>query len=296
MEKLKGSGVALVTPFKNDMSIDYAAIERMIEHVTTNGISYLVVMGTTAENATLNKKEKQEILSFVVAKNSSRLPIVFGIGGNDTLAIVKDMNEYDLTGVDVILSVTPYYNKPNQSGLYEHFAYIATHSPLPIILYNVPGRTGVNMSADTTVKLAHQFKNIVAVKEASGNLNQISYIMKNKPSDFLVISGDDNLTIPMMSLGGVGVISVSANAIPYEVSQCVKACERGDYKVANAIFSRILEFQDLIFEEGNPTGVKSAMSIIGLLDNNLRLPLVKSSEGLDVKMLNLMKANKLGVE
>lgn len=296
MEKLIGSGVALVTPFCADMSVDYVSLERLVEHVISGGISYLVVMGTTAENATLTKREKQDILSFVVAKNRGRLPIVFGIGGNNTMAVVDDMKDYDLTGVDVILSVVPYYNKPNQRGLYEHFAYIAKHSPLPIILYNVPGRTGVNMSAETTLKLAHDFKNIVAIKEASGNLNQVSYILKDKPKDFLVISGDDNLTVPMMSIGGVGVISVSANAVPYEVSQCVKECLRGDFMAATKVLNRLLEFQDLIFVEGNPTGVKSAMVIRGILENNLRLPLVASSEAYDAKMLSVMKTNKLGVE
>lgn len=296
MEKLIGSGVALVTPFCADMSVDYVSLERLVEHVISGGISYLVVMGTTAENATLTKREKQDILSFVVAKNRGRLPIVFGIGGNNTMAVVDDMKDYDLTGVDVILSVVPYYNKPNQRGLYEHFAYIAKHSPLPIILYNVPGRTGVNMSAETTLKLAHDFKNIVAIKEASGNLNQVSYILKDKPKDFLVISGDDNLTVPMMSIGGVGVISVSANAVPYEVSQCVKECLRGDFMAATKVLNRLLEFQDLIFVEGNPTGVKSAMAIRGILENNLRLPLVASSEAYNAKILSVMKSNKLGVE
>lgn len=296
MEKLIGSGVALVTPFCADMSVDYVSLERLVEHVISGGISYLVVMGTTAENATLTKREKQDILSFVVAKNRGRLPIVFGIGGNNTMAVVDDMKDYDLTGVDVILSVVPYYNKPNQRGLYEHFAYIAKHSQLPIILYNVPGRTGVNMSAETTLKLAHDFKNIVAIKEASGNLNQVSYILKDKPKDFLVISGDDNMTVPMMSIGGVGVISVSANAVPYEVSQCVKECLRGDFMAATKVLNRLLEFQDLIFVEGNPTGVKSAMVIRGILENNLRLPLVASSEAYDAKMLSIMKTNKLGVE
>lgn len=293
MKKLVGSGVALVTPFCKDMSVDYTALKKLIEHVISGGISYLVVMGTTAENATLSKKEKQSILSFVVEQNRGRLPIVFGIGSNNTIAVVEDMKTYDLTGVDALLSVTPYYNKPNQDGLYEHFAYISKLSPLPIILYNVPGRTGVCMSAQTTLKLAHEFNNIIAIKEASGNLNLISYIILNKPKDFLVISGDDNLTIPMMSLGSVGVISVAANAIPHEVSACVKSCQNGDYVGANGILSRILEFQDLIFVEGNPTGIKSAMAIKGILDNNLRLPLVKSSEPFDVKMRVLMTTNKL---
>lgn len=294
MEKLIGSGVALVTPFCKDMSVDYVALERLVEHVISGGISYLVVMGTTAENATLTKKEKQDILSFVVAKNGGRLPIVFGIGGNNTLAAVEDMKEFDLTGVDAILSVVPYYNKPNQRGLYEHFAYIAKHSPLPIVLYNVPGRTGVCMSAETTLKLAHEFKNIVAIKEASGNLNLVSYILKDKPTDFLVISGDDNLTVPMMSLGGVGVISVSANAVPHEVAQCVNECLKGDYVAARETLGCLLEFQDLIFAEGNPTGVKAAMTIRGLIENNLRLPLVSSSDAHYTKMISVMKSNRLG--
>lgn len=296
MKKLLGSGVALVTPFSKDMSVDYVALERLVEHVISGGITYLVVMGTTAENATLTKKEKQDILSFVVAKNRGRLPIVFGIGGNNTFAVVEEMREFDLTGVDAILSVVPYYNKPNQRGLYEHFAYIANHAPLPIVLYNVPGRTGVCMSAETTLKLAHEFKNIVAVKEASGNLNLVSYILKDKPKEFLVISGDDNLTVPIMSLGGAGVISVAANAVPYEVAQCVGECLKGNFAAASKILNRLLEFQDLIFAEGNPTGIKAAMAIRGLLENNLRLPLVSSSDDYYTKMLSVMKSNKLGVE
>lgn len=293
MKKLYGSGVALVTPFCSDGAIDYIALDRLIQYVTDGGISYLVVMGTTAENATLSKKERQDILSFVVKKNGGKLPIVFGIGGNSTVQVVEDMREYDLNGVDFILSVVPYYNKPNQQGIYEHFAYIAKHSSLPIILYNVPGRTGVNMSAETTLKLAHEFKNIVAIKEASGSVTQANYIVKGKPNDFLVISGDDNLTLPIMSIGGVGVISVSANAIPQEVSTLVNLCLKDNFKDAGVILNRILEFQDLIFAEGNPTGIKSAMAIKGIIDNNLRLPLVKSSKILDEKLQKLMKENSL---
>lgn len=293
MKKLYGSGVALVTPFCADGAVDYTALERLVQYVTDGGISYLVVMGTTAENATLSKSEKQDILSFVVKKNDGKLPIVFGIGGNSTLQTVEDMKEYDLTGVDAILSVVPYYNKPNQQGLYEHFAYIAKHAPLPIILYNVPGRTGVNMCAETTLRLAHEFRNIVAIKEASGSVTQANYIVKGKPEDFLVISGDDNLAVPIMSVGGAGVISVSANAIPKEVSTCVDLCLEGNFKEAGIVLNRILEFQDLIFAEGNPTGVKAAMAMKGILDNNLRLPLVKSSKVLDEKLSKTMKENSL---
>lgn len=293
MELIKGSGVALVTPFFSDGTIDFKSLEKLIEHIIEGRISYFVVMGTTAENATLTMDEKQKVLSFIVDKNRGRLPIVFGIGGNNTIQVAKDMMSYNLDGVCAILSVSPYYNKPNQRGLYEHFAYLATHSPLPIILYNVPGRTGVNISADTTLKLANEFSNIVAIKEASADLNQISYIIKDKPEPFLVISGDDNLTLPIMSLGGVGVISVSANAIPLEVSECVRMCETGDLSGANDILKRILEFQDLIFTEGNPVGIKSAMSIKNLLENNFRLPLVRSSKLLDERILSLMKSNNL---
>ena len=293
MEELRGSGVALVTPFCQDGSIDYTSLDKIVEHVIDGGISYLVVMGTTAENATLTKKEKQDILDFVVLKNAGRLPVVFGIGGNCTNAVAQDMNDYNLSGVCAILSVTPYYNKPNQKGLYAHFAFLAKSSPLPIILYNVPCRTGVNMSADTTLKLAREFSNIVAIKDASGDLGQLSYILKDKPLDFMVISGDDNLTIPIMSLGGVGVISVSANAIPSEVSKCVSLCKDGNYIGANEVLKSILEFQDLIFCEGNPVGVKSAMTIKGLISNNLRLPLVCSSADLDSRLSSLMLRHDL---
>lgn len=291
--KFTGTGVALITPFNSDGSVDFSSLERVVAHTIDGGVDYLLVMGTTAENATLNKEERQTILRAVVKQNNGRLPIVYGIGCNNTQTVIDDVKNTDLLGVDGLLVVAPYYNKPNQEGLYQHFAAIAESSPLPIILYNVPGRTGVTMSAATTLRLAHKYENIVAIKEASGNLNIVSYILKDCPADFAVISGDDNLTLPIIALGGVGVISVSANCLPKEVSDCVRACLNNDYAEGNRILKQLLEFQDFIFAEGNPTGIKSAMSIKGLIKNYLRLPLVPSSESYDKKMEDIIKVNSL---
>lgn len=291
--KFIGTGVALITPFLNDGSVDFVSLERVVDHTINGGVDYLLVMGTTAENATLSKEEKQLILSSVVKQNAGRLPIVYGIGSNNTQNVINDIKSTDLTGVDGLLVVAPYYNKPNQEGLYQHFAAIAENSPLSIILYNVPGRTGVCMSAETTLRLAYKYENVVAIKEASGNINLISYILKDCPSDFAVISGDDNLTLPIIALGGKGVISVSANCLPKEVSGCVRACLNNDFAEGNKILKQILEFQDFIFAEGNPTGIKAAMKIKGLLENNLRLPLVPSSDNYNKKMSDILIKNDL---
>lgn len=293
MKNFYGTGVALVTPFEDNGMIDYTALERTVEYAISGGVDYLVVMGTTAENPVLSFNEKQEVLSFVVKVANKRAPIVLGIGSNNTQCVINDMKSYCLDGVGAILSVVPYYNKPNQAGIYAHFAAISANSPLPIILYNVPGRTGANMTADTVIRLANDFENIVAVKEASGNMSQVAYILKNKPADFALISGDDNLTMPIISMGGAGVISVSANAIPNEVSECVSNALAGDFIKAREAYYKILEFQDIIFEEGNPVGIKCAMAIKGLLENNLRLPLVPSSARLEEKLRNVMQENGL---
>lgn len=275
--KLKGMGVALITPFKDDESIDFDALSRIVEYQIKNGTDYLVVCGTTAETPTLTEKEKEEVKNFVVSINRGRLPIVLGVGGNNTKAIVEKVQSTDFNGIDAILSVTPYYNKPSQEGLYQHYAAIAKASVLPVILYNVPGRTGVNMSAQTTLRLANEFKNICAIKEASGNFNQIDDIIKNKPVDFMVISGDDGITFPLITLGAVGVISVIGNAFPKEFSRMVRLALQGDYNSARKIHHRFTELIELLFVEGNPAGVKSMLAVMGFIQNKLRLPLVPNT-------------------
>lgn len=270
-------GVALVTPFKEDETIDFDSLARIVEHLIKNGTDYLVVCGTTAETPTLTEAEKEEIKQFVVEINNGRLPIVYGIGGNNTKQIVEKVQHTDLTGIDAILSVTPYYNKPSQEGLYQHYAAIAAVSPLPLILYNVPGRTGVNMTAETTLRLANEFSIICAVKEASGNFNQIDDIIKNKPADFMVISGDDGITFPLITLGAVGVISVIGNAFPKEFSRMVRLALQGDYDNARSIHHHFTELIELLFVEGNPAGVKSMLAVMGFIRNILRLPLVPNT-------------------
>lgn len=275
--RLKGMGVALITPFKADETIDFDALSRLVEYQIKNGTDYLVVCGTTAETPTLTEEEKEEVKRFVVEINNGRLPIVLGIGGNNTRAVIAKIQQTDLSGIDAILSVTPYYNKPSQEGLYQHYAAIAKASPLPLVLYNVPGRTGVNMTADTTLRLANEFKNVCAVKEASGNFNQIDDIIKNKPADFMVISGDDGISFPLITLGAVGVISVIGNAFPKEFSRMVRLALQGDYASARVIHHRFTELIELLFVEGNPAGVKSMLAVMGFIENKLRLPLVPNT-------------------
>ena len=275
--KLKGMGVALVTPFKDDETIDFDALARFVEYQIKNGTDYFVVCGTTAETPTLTNIEKEEIKKFVLDINNGRLPVVYGIGGNDTRQIIETIQQTDLTGIDAILSVTPYYNKPSQEGLYRHYAAIASVSSLPLILYNVPGRTGVNMTAETTLRLAKEFSNVCAVKEASGNFSQIDDIIKNKPADFMVISGDDGITFPLITLGAVGVISVIGNAFPKEFSRMVRLALQGDYENARNIHHRFTELIELLFVEGNPAGVKSMLAVMGFIRNTLRLPLVPNT-------------------
>jgi 4-hydroxy-tetrahydrodipicolinate synthase len=287
--KLTGMGVALVTPFKNDDSIDFEAFGRLIEYIIKNGVDYLVVCGTTAETPTLTEEEKDELARFAVQQNAGRLPVVLGIGGNNTKAVVEKIKTTDLSGIDAILSVTPYYNKPLQEGLYQHFASIAKVSPLPIILYNVPGRTGVNMTAETTLRLVKDFSNICAIKEASGNFVQIGEIIKNKPEDFLVISGDDGVAYPLITMGGVGVISVIGNAFPAEFSKMIHLALQGDYASARRIHYRFTELFELLFVEGNPAGVKSMLAIMGMIENKLRLPLVPTSAKTHEKIQSAIK-------
>ena len=275
--KLAGMGVALITPFKKDGTIDYDALRRLIEYQIQNGTDYFVVFGTTAETPTLTETEKKLLFDFILAQINGRKPVVLGLGGNCTQAVVEKIKSTDLSHVDAILSVAPYYNKPSQEGLYQHYKKIAENSKVPIILYNVPGRTGVNISASTILRLANDFKNIIAVKEASGNFAQIDEIIKNKPKDFMVISGDDGITFPLITLGAIGVISVIGNAFPKEFSRMVRLALNGDYNGAREIHYRFSELIDLLFVDGNPAGVKSMLSVMGFIENELRLPLVPTT-------------------
>ena len=271
---LKGMGVALITPFKEDESVDYEALGRLVDYLLQNGADYLVVLGTTAETPTLTEEEKKKIIELVVTKVRHRIPIVLGVGGNCTKSVVDKLKNDNFEGIDAILSVVPYYNKPSQEGIYQHYKVIAQATELPVILYNVPGRTGVNMTAETTLRLAREFKNIIAVKEASGNITQMDDIIKNKPKDFNVISGDDGITFPLITLGAIGVISVIGNAFPREFSRMVRLALAGDYDSARTIHHRFTELFSLLFVDGNPAGVKSMLSMMGFVENRLRLPLV----------------------
>jgi 4-hydroxy-tetrahydrodipicolinate synthase len=278
MEKFKGTGVAIVTPFCKDQSIDYKALEKLIEHLISNGVNYLVVQGTTGESVTLTTEEKTKSLAFIIKINKGRLPIVLGIGGNSTVSVVKQIQSTDLTDVDAILSVSPYYNKPTQEGIYQHYKAVVGAFDLPIILYNVPGRTASNISAETTLRLAADFKNIIAIKEASGNLEQSMQIIASKPADFLVISGDDALTLPIIASGGDGVISVLANAFPNGFSRMVDAALNNKMEEARNLHYKYFPLIDLLFVEGNPAGVKAALNHINILGDTVRLPLVNVSE------------------
>ncbi len=275
---LKGLGVALITPFKDDNSIDYEALSRLVQFHLASGTDYIVALGTTAETPTLSKKEKNEVVRFIVAQVDSRIPIVMGLGGNNTADLVDDLKNSDLSGISAILSVTPYYNKPTQEGLYQHYCALSQVSPLPIILYNVPGRTGVNMRAETTLRLARECANIVAVKEASGDLSQIKAIIDKAPEGFYLISGDDAITTDVIALGGIGVISVFANAFPGEMVWLVRNALEGN--IAGARRKMNADFEELfhlMFVEGNPAGVKCLLSLRGMIHNRLRLPLVPVS-------------------
>lgn len=271
---LTGLGIALITPFKADKSVDYPALGRLLEYQIKNNVDYIVVLGTTAETATLSEEEREEVKRFVVERVNGRVPLVLGHGGNNTMALVKSLKEMDLRPFSAILSVVPYYNKPSQEGIYQHYKAIAEASPIPVILYNVPGRTGVNMQSETSLRLAREFPNIIGVKEASGNMSQMDDIIKNKPKDFMVISGDDGITFPLMTLGAVGVISVIGNAFPREFGKMVRLALAGDYIHALPIHHKFNELFSLLFVDGNPAGVKCVLNEMGYIENELRLPLV----------------------
>lgn len=284
-----GTGVAMVTPFLEDGSVDYNALEKTIDHLINGKVEYIVVMGTTAESATLTKEEKHKIFEFVAEKTNKRVPLVAGIGGNNTAEVVKEVSHFEMDGYEAVLSVVPYYNKPTQEGIFQHYKAIAEASKLPIILYNVPGRTGITMSATTTLRLAKEVKNIIGTKEASGNFDIFNEIAAQKPEGFLLISGDDPVTLPMIALGASGIISVIGNAVPLQLSTMVRHCLNGDFKAAQPTHFSLLEFIKLCFIEGNPAGVKAGMKQLGICEDHLRLPLVKVSDDIRSKIISEIK-------
>ena len=294
MKKFRGTGVAIVTPFKNDSSIDFSALGRVVNHVIKGGVNYIVLMGTTGETPTLTMDEKQALISYVTESVDNRVPIVVGVGGNNTQEVINTIRELDFSGIDGILSVAPYYNKPSQRGIFQHFKAIATCSPVPVILYNVPGRTSCNITSDTCLELANECDNIVAVKEASGDMSQIMRIIKGKPENFLVISGDDMMTIPVIAAGGSGVISVLANAYPSECNEIVSNALKNNFKAAREMQFRFIEAIELLFADGNPSGIKAFMSILNLCQNNLRLPLVAVNRTLMTRIQKCAEEIKKG--
>ncbi len=279
-----GTGVALVTPFRKLETIDFSKLESLIEHIIESGVDYIVALGTTSEAATMTESERSALQDFIVETTNGRVPIMLGLGGNNTQSVIDSLGRTNFEGISGILSVAPYYNKPNQRGIAQHFKQIADASPVPVIIYNVPGRTGINIAASTTIQLAQECPNIIGIKEASGNIAQVMEIIAHKPEHFKVISGDDALTYPMIALGASGVISVAANAFPAEMSQMVKLALKGDWKKALPIHYKLLPLMNAMFEEGNPTGVKALLEIEGHISNNLRLPLVKASKPLYNKL------------
>ena len=288
-----GTGVAIITPFSTNGNIDFNSLTNLVDFQIDNGINYLVVMGTTGEAATLNKDEKKAVIDHIIKINNKRVPLVIGIGGNNTLEVVENIkNFHTYKEIAGILSVAPYYNKPSQEGLYQHYKMIAEASPVPVILYNVPGRTSINISAETTLRLANDFKNIVAIKEASGNMEQIMAIINNKPSDFAVISGDDALTFPMICLGAEGVISVVANAFPKEFSDMVNAALDCEIENAKTLHFKLFEIIQNLFAEGNPAGIKAILNINKLIENNFRLPMTAVSDKHYAKLENLVRQVK----
>ena len=288
-EHFRGTGVALVTPFMENGSVDFAAVAKVVDRVVEGGVDYIVVLGTTGETPTLTTDERKALIRFVRDRVGGRTGLVVGVGGNCTREVVATLKTWDLSGYDAILSVNPYYNKPNQEGLYQHFKAVAEASPLPVILYNIPGRTGVNMTPETIARLATDCKNIIGVKEASGNLEQMERVRSLAPADFLLISGDDGLTVEVIKRGGVGVISVLANIYPAETVQIVNLALEGDFEGATCLIERAEPFIASLFEEGNPVGIKCALAVKGVCRDTMRLPLVAGSEALRSKMERLIE-------
>ena len=283
-----GTGVALITPFRRGQeTVDFTKLEALIEHIIASGVDYIVALGTTSEAATMTESERAAVQEFIVETVAERVPIMLGLGGNNTLAVTDTINRTNFDGIAGILSVTPYYNKPNQRGLIAHYRSVSEASPVPVIMYNVPGRTGVNIAAETTLAIAAECPNIIGIKEASGNISQVMEILRNRPAGFRVISGDDALTYPMLTLGADGVISVIANALPKEMSDMVRLALKGDYKHALPLHYRMLPLMHAIFDEGNPTGIKALLEAQGRITNILRLPLVRASKPLTNKLTTL---------
>lgn len=289
MKSFIGTGVALITPFKKDLSVDVEALKNIVKFNIDGGVEYLVVLGTTAETATLSKEEQTLVKQTIIDANNGKLPLVLGVGGNNTLEVVSQLNADNLKGFDAILSVSPYYNKPTQEGIYQHFKMIAENSPLPIIIYNVPGRTASNMLPSTVVRLANDFKNIIGIKEAAGDMVQAMGLIRSTPNDFLVISGDDIITLPMVLAGGAGVISVIGEAFPKEFSEMVRLGLKREVDAAYKIHYKLTDAINMIFEQGNPGGVKEVFKHLGLCENYLRLPLVNVNEDLSNRLANFVK-------
>ncbi|MHA4812078.1 4-hydroxy-tetrahydrodipicolinate synthase [Flavitalea flava] len=289
-DQLRGTGVALVTPFQSDLSIDYTALERIINFVIDGGVEYIVTLGTTGETPTISKKEKIEILHFTYDKVNGRVPVVVGIGGNNTQELIEDLKEFPLDKAVAVLSASPYYSKPSQEGLFQHYKALAAVSPKPILLYNVPGRTGRNLTAATTVRLAKEVKNIVGIKEASGDMAQCMELLRDRPEDFLVVSGDDALTLPQIACGMDGIISVAANSFPRKFTDMVRLSLKGDFKGAKTLNDQLIKGYELLFAENNPAGVKAAMSELKLIGNYVRLPLVPLSDGVHTQLKEYLKA------
>ena len=288
MQKFVGTGVALVTPFKKDLSIDFTALSKLVEFNLANGVDYLVINGTTGESVTVSKEERQRIVDVIVSVNKGRVPLVLGLGGNNTSAVIAEILSSDLTHIDAVLSVAPYYSKPTQEGFYQHFKAIALASPKPIILYNVPGRTSKNMDSQTTLRLASDFNNIIAVKEAGNNVQQYLELIKNKPKDFLIISGDDDLALNVVLAGASGVISVIGQAFPKEFSTLIRLGLQGENKEAYKLHYKLMDIISMIFSENNPSGIKAVLQCLGITSNEVRLPLVKASEKLQKEITNFV--------
>ena len=276
--KFRGTGVAVVTPFHNYGTIDFTSLGKVLNHIIDGGVEFILALGTTSEAVTLSNDERVAVINYIIETVDNRIPIMLGVGGNNTQQVVNNLKSINFNGIDAILSVAPYYNKPQQKGLFYHFKTIAATSPVPVYLYNVPSRTSVNISAETTLRLASEIDNIEGIKEASGDMQQIMKILKDKPEDFVVLSGDDALTLPMLAMGADGVISVVANAFPAEFSEMVRLGMKGKLKSARKIHYDILDIINMLFADGNPAGIKAALDILGLLNNNLRLPLVKANK------------------
>ena len=288
MQKFVGTGVALVTPFKKDLSIDFTALSKLVEFNIANGVDYLVINGTTGESVTVSKEERQRIVDVIVSVNKGRVPLVLGLGGNNTSAVIAEILSSDLTHIDAVLSVAPYYSKPTQEGFYQHFKAIALASPKPIILYNVPGRTSKNMDSQTTLRLASDFNNIIAVKEAGNNVQQYLELIKNKPKDFLIISGDDDLALNVVLAGASGVISVIGQAFPKEFSTLIRLGLQGKNKEAYKLHYKLMDIINMIFSENNPSGIKAVLQCLCITSNEVRLPLVKASEKLQKEITNFV--------